>query len=112
MARKNKLYLVDRDGVVFKQVESHDPVDMPVITGSEVKHGNATHWLKTAFELLGSVEETDILPVASISEVHVEPRYGVTLYTIHDAVPIRMGFDDYHDKLTLLAHIQKDLRNI
>lgn len=107
------LFLLDADGVVFKEVERCDPVDFPVITGFSLGVDD-TGLLDQVLELFRRGDSIGVLSRDSISEVHIDDEVGFTLYTLHDAVRIQLGFNDCEEKLKLLAHIQKDLqgRNI
>ncbi len=104
------LFMVDKDAVVFKEVEKSDLINLPVITGFSLR-GKDASILNEVLELLRTGHASGVLPRDSISEVHVDKDYGFTLYTLQDAVPIKLGFADYHKKLMLLASIRKDLQN-
>lgn len=107
------LFLVDKDGVVFKEVGKNDPVDLPVITGLSLQEGENS-LLNEGLAFLRTARLTGDLGGEMISEVHVDGTHGITLYTLQKAIMITMGFADYREKLALLAEIQKDLhqRNI
>ena len=105
-----KLFFVDKEGVLFKEVEPNDNMDMPVITGlssSELR----PHILKNILDLLDTADQIGVLPKDMVSEVHIDSNYGLTLYTLQDATPIRLGFRDYRKKLNLLTRIREDLYN-
>lgn len=103
-----KLFLTDEDGIIFKEVDHGDPVDMPVITGLSLARGNLGA-VKQAIDLLMAGHSAGILPYDSISEIHIEENQVFSLYTVQDSLCIRLGFDDYKNKLALLARVQEDL---
>jgi len=103
-----KLFLVDEEGILFKEVEANDKVNMPIITGLSFSQQNSDR-LKRIIDLLKLADKEAVLPMEMVSEVHFDANYGITIYTLQDAIPIRMGFGDYGKKLALLATIQEDL---
>ena len=108
LVNHKKLFLVDKEGVLFKEVEPGDDIDMPVITGLSFSQPNSK-LIKKVLVLLETADKTGVLPKDRISEVHIDNNYGLTLYTVKKAIPIRIGFQSYREKLNLLASIQKDL---
>lgn len=110
LAHHKRLFLVDNEGVLFKEVEPGDDIDMPIITGLSFSKPN-THLIKEIFVLLDSAEETGALPKDMVSEVHVESNVGFIVYTLQRAMPIRISSRDYKRKLTLFARIREDLNN-
>lgn len=103
-----KLFLVDREGNLFKEVEPNDNTDLPVITGISFSELNA-QLIKEVLNLLDNADQVGILPKEEVSEVHFDKDYGLTFYTLKDAIPIRMGIGDFQEKLKLLASIKEDM---
>jgi cell division protein FtsQ len=110
LVNHKKLFLVDKEGILFKEVEPGDDIDMPVITGLSFSEPSSK-LIKKALALLEIADKTGVLPKDRISEIHIDNNYGFTLYTLKKAIPIRFGFQNYREKLSLLASIQKDLCN-
>jgi len=102
------MLLLDWEGVLFKAVDSDDPVDMPVIT-SETSIKDKPGMLKEVLAFFISGNESHVLPYESISEIHVDESDGFIVYTVREALCIRVGFGDYRGKLALLAQVQEDL---
>lgn len=103
-----KLFFLDKEGVLFKEVENKDHLDMPVITGLSFSEQNA-HIIKKVLSVMDTADKTGVLPSDVISEIHVDSNNGLTFYTLQDAIPIRIGIGDYREKLNLLSQIQEDL---
>ena len=110
LVNHKKLFLTDREGVLFKEVESNDTFDMPVITGLSFSEPNS-HLIKKVLTLLDTADQIGVLPKDMVSEIHIDKNYGITLYPLLEAASIRIGRGDYKEKLNLLASIKKDLYN-
>jgi len=110
MAYQEKLFLVDKEGVLFKEVAPGDNRDMPIITGLSPSQPN-TQLIKEAFILLDTAEQTGALAKNLISEVHLDGNDGFVIYTLEQAMPILLSSRDCKRKLELFARIQEDLHN-
>jgi cell division protein FtsQ len=110
LAHNKRLFLVDDEGVLFKEVDAGDDIDMPIITGVSFPKPNRRS-LKEVFVLLDTAEQTGALPRHMISEVHVDNPDGFIIYTLDEAMPIRITSQDYKRKLRLFARIKEDLHN-
>jgi len=105
-----KLFLLDNEGMLFKEVEPNDVTDMPVITGLSFSAENS-RLIKKVLNVLDTADATGVLKRDTISEIHLDDTYGITFYTLQEAIPIRIGFGDYQQKFALLAEILENLRN-
>lgn len=108
------LYYVDGQGEVFKLLDSDDSLDFPVITGigreEMLSDGDEVRRrLARAVALLGELEGRRYFNLEKVSEVHSDPRKGLTLYTYHGGVPVFMGKRDFGSKLTRLERIYKEI---
>jgi len=108
LVNHKKLFLVDDEGILFKEVEAKDKADMPIITGLSFSQANSDR-IKNIINLLKLADKEAVLPMEMVSEVNFDDQYGITIYTLQDAVPIRIGFGNYEEKLALLATVQEDL---
>jgi cell division protein FtsQ len=108
LASQEDLFLVDREGDLFKKVERQDNIDMPVITGLSLSEPN-TQRVKEILEFLETAEHMGIFPRDTVSEVHVDGDYGITLYTLTENTPIQMDLKNYSGKLALLRSLKEDL---
>jgi len=102
------LYLVDREGEVFKRVMPGDPMDLPVITGL-----SRDEWTERPIEaraklgeVLGALEiygESEIAKSLPVSELHFDQTEGLTLYLGDRGLAAKLGSGDLARKLERLA---------
>jgi cell division protein FtsQ len=108
LASQEGLFLVDREGDLFKKVERQDNIDMPVITGLSFSEPN-TQRVKEILDFLETAEHMGVFPTRTVSEVHVDGDYGITLYMLTENIPIQMDLKNYSGKLALLRSLKEDL---
>jgi cell division protein FtsQ len=103
IARLQQLHYVDDQGHILGALRDADSTDFPFITGLEEENaGNfAPVALQRAALVLRRCAETGWLE--SVSEIHVERRRGVTLFPLHTAVPIILGWGNWEEKLERAA---------
>ena len=104
------LYLVDARGRVFKRAAPGDGVDLPVVTGISRedyvdRRGEVAPLLAAALALLGEWSLRGLDRRMSVSEIHVDPDYGTTLYVGEGATEIRLGTGDLPEKLSRHARV-------
>jgi cell division protein FtsQ len=114
------LYLVDEKGAIFKKAEGEellgqDRVVLPILTGirrEEVMENSqaVAPLISQALAFMGSAEREGI-PRSSISEIHLDPVLGLTVFSTPDAVQIEMGFHPFETKCRRLCAIVEDLTN-
>jgi cell division protein FtsQ len=112
----DELYLVDRNGEIFKKAEPKENLDFPIMTGlslQEWKQGDsqALRLLHQGLELLDLLQGRKVFTAQDVSEIHLSKKKGLTLYTLEGGIPIRFGTGDYGDKLNRLEKVLPDLRN-
>jgi cell division protein FtsQ len=105
-----QLLLVGQDASVLKVLEPGDPVDVPVITGAdEGRWSRDVHYRATLLEnavlLLHEYREAGLWAAERVSEIHVEPDLGLSLYVGQDATAVRLGKAPYAKKLRRLRGI-------
>jgi cell division protein FtsQ len=110
-----QLMLVGQDASVLKTLEPGDPVDVPVITGtSEERWNRDVHYraslLESAVMLLHEYREAGLWAAEKVSEIHVEPDLGLSLYVGDDATAVRLGKAPYAKKLRRLRGIFSQLQ--
>ncbi len=110
------LYLVDRNGEIFKKAELREKLDLPILTGLSLpewrqRDPKAIELIQQALELLRLLEGRKVFSLREVSEIHLSKKNGLTLYTLDHGVPIRLGTGEYEDKLTRLEKVLPDLRN-
>lgn len=109
------LYLVDRNGEIFKKIEPGDRVNFPVLTG--LKHREvmerdqqAVGLILQALELLDLLGKHKILTPQDVSEVALSRKSGLTLFTLKGGMPIRLGSGGFAEKLDRLEKVLPDLQ--
>ena len=106
-----ELYYVDRQGTLFKPLSPGDPHNFPVITGLTPEHlqlpeGSLAPLVAQAFQLLEVLKEAPPpLNLENVSEIHVDPERGFTLYANGLGAALDLGFKDYSEKLQKFAQI-------
>ncbi|KPK87668.1 MAG: hypothetical protein AMJ94_16595 [Deltaproteobacteria bacterium SM23_61] len=112
----DELYLMDSKGEIFKKADLKEKMDFPVLTGLNLaewkrKEPWAMELLQEAVELLEEMEGRKIFTPREVSEIHLSKKRGLTLYTLKEGVPIRLGWGGYGEKLNRLEKVLPDLRN-
>jgi cell division protein FtsQ len=112
----DELYLMDRNGEIFKKAAPKENLNFPVMTGlslQEWKQGNsqALRLLHQGLELLDLLQGRKAFTARDVSEIHLSKKDGLTLYLLEGGIPIRFGTGDYEDKLNRLEKVLPDLRN-
>lgn len=110
LKKDDAFFLLDQDGSAFKELGQTDDADLPVINGwSGSPRGTAGLSLGKILDLMGVYAgETDLAPLGSLSEVHLNEVLGVTIFTDR-GISLFLGFDDYAVKLTRLKQVWQDL---
>ncbi|NWF57458.1 MAG: FtsQ-type POTRA domain-containing protein [Syntrophaceae bacterium] len=111
----DELYLMDRNGEVFKKADFKERMDLPILTGVtpqewKEKDPRTLELLRQALELLEHLEGRKVFSLRDVSEVHLGRKMELTLYTLREGIPIRLGSGDYADKLNRLEKVLPDLR--
>jgi cell division protein FtsQ len=109
------LYLVDDEANVFKRAAAGDGLDLPVVTGLSradyVQRRAATEpLLAGALALARAWREDGRDAKARLSEIHVDPGDGTTLYVGEDGTQVRLGTGDLPAKLSRLDQVLSTLR--
>jgi len=102
------LYLVDREGEVFKRVMPGDPMDLPVITGLSRDEWTerpieARAKLGEVLDALGIYGESEIARSLPIAELHFDETEGLTLYLGDRGLAAKLGSGDLERKFERLA---------
>ncbi len=93
--KAGKLYYVDREGVVFDTINKEAGCDFPLITGpNRVSEIHAySPLIKEAISLINTKTNT------LISELHLNLNRGLTLITLNEAIPVKLGFTDITSRM-------------
>ncbi|HHL40254.1 MAG TPA: FtsQ-type POTRA domain-containing protein [Deltaproteobacteria bacterium] len=112
VVRLDDLYVMDADGVVFKRAEPGDGLDLPVVTGlgALARRGGdgvgSDPGLETELiDLLDLLRRRKGFNADAVSEIHVDPVYGFTIFTLDDGVRIELGRGGHGRKLGLLDRV-------
>lgn len=108
------LYYLDTNGEPFKPLTVGDNLDFPVITGiSEEELASdqtgSRQALKSACDLLLALQQHGSFILADVSEIHYDKGRGFILYTSSSNLPIRIGSDEFDNKLQRFARIYQSL---
>jgi cell division protein FtsQ len=106
MVALGKLYYVDADGVVFKEVGAGESINFPLLTGfrpEELSSSNPASRKRIQDAVrLGELMARDS---HTLSEIHFDAPDRLVLYTTAYPVALHMGWGDWDNKLTRLDHV-------
>ena len=108
------LYLVSRQGAVFKRLGVDDPVDLPVITGiaSEQFYDDfdyRTAILLQSMALLQDYAGAGLAEREPVSEIHFEGANGIELFVGDDGMNVRLGNGQHRQKLRRFRQVLERL---
>jgi len=109
-----ELYYIDSKGMIFSRVGDGDGFNYPFLTGLkrpslEKDSEEAQRLITKALELLLTGARETAPPLGDISEIQMDPTYGIRYFTKADGVKINVGWDHYEEKLKRLSLIWSDL---
>jgi cell division protein FtsQ len=110
-----ELYYIDTKGEIFTPVGDRDEYNYPYVTGLtrrvlEKDPVEAKRLITKALELLRIVSQEKVPPLEEISEIHMEKAFGIHCFTKAEGVEVKMGWEDFEEKLKRLPLIWSDLR--
>jgi cell division protein FtsQ len=110
------LYLLTPAGEPFKQVESGDPVDLPVVTGIEPAElgrdrARAVERLGTAVQVLRHYERIPMSQAFPAQEVHLTDGGDVVLTVGKQGVTLHLGKGPWRKKLLMASQVETALRH-
>jgi len=110
-----ELYYIDTKGEIFSPVGDRDEYNYPYLTGLsrrvlEKDPAEAKRLITKALEILRIAGQEKPPPLDEISEIHMEKVYGIDCVTKAEGVEVKMGWDDFGEKLRRLSLIWADLR--
>lgn len=111
IARLERLYYVDRRGVLIAALGPDDSRDMPIITGLDRGYGRRSVRvaLPRVAALLRRYEGGSWL--GRISEVHVDEEGGATVFPMAMRATIRLGWGGWYSKLALGERVVRARRS-
>lgn len=107
--RGGGFYLLDIEGVPFKQLQDGDETDLPVLSGYYSEGKTDTNLLNKSLELLTHLSNLQKFPAISrVSEIHSHDVFGLSLFT-DSGLCLKLGFDNYENKFQRLVPVMEDL---
>lgn len=97
------VYLIDQEGEVFKKAQEGDQLDLPFLTGfSKADLENYPQlmrsYLDRSLSFLQFVNEQEFFKKHEIAEVHFDPVFGFTVFTLNEGLEIFFGREGYVKK--------------
>jgi cell division protein FtsQ len=83
------MYLVSREGKIFKKVGPEDPKDFPILTG--LTQEEIPERLPRLMAFVKSLETSDLFNALGISEAHWDAKAGLTLFTKEPCIQLNLG---------------------
>jgi len=110
-----ELYYIDTKGVIFSPVGDRDKFNYPFLTGLtrqslEKDPLEAKRLIMKALEFLKIVNKEKAFPPEEISEIHMEKAFGLQYFTKTEGIEVRMGWENFGEKLRRLSIIWSDLQ--
>ncbi len=101
-----KLYYVDSDGIVFKEVGRGEKVHFPLLTGFKPEDlANGSAGLRNRIQDAVRVGELMAQDSHMLSEIHFEAPDRLVVYTTAYPVAMRLGWGDWEGKLQRLDRV-------
>ncbi|RLC28179.1 MAG: hypothetical protein DRH56_00570 [Deltaproteobacteria bacterium] len=107
----DRLYYMNRQGEIFKEVAREDETDFPVVTGIARDRPESGAELRRAARILRTIAtERGVWSVGGLSEIHAGPDGGISLY--FEGIPARIAFRvcDLASKMEGLKKVVEHLR--
>ena len=101
-----KLYFIDADGVIFKEVDSGENIKYPMLTGvyaEALLHGDPA----ARSRIRDAIRLSDLMAQRShmLSEIHFEAADRLVVYPTKFAVAWRLGWGDWEEKIARLDRL-------
>src|SRR5690349_15715642 len=101
-----KLYYVDADGVLFKEVGANENVQYPLLTGFRAEDLSAPN-PAVRRRIKDAIRLGDLMARRShsLSEIHFDAPDRLVVYTTDFPVPLRMGWGNWDDKMERMERL-------
>lgn len=102
LVKLDAMYVMDSSGVIFKRFASGDGLDLPVVTGltAEALGGDDPKGIqKGLIRLISILSGRSGFNISNVSEINVDPSFGLSVYTLEDGVRLEVGLDGFEEKL-------------
>lgn len=107
LVKMDGLYVMDESGVVFKRLEGEDSLDLPIVTGIREDVLSEEELQASLLELIQVLRTRKGFGIDDVSEIHVDPVYGFTVYTLEDGVMLSLGKGTFEEKLLAFERIKR-----
>lgn len=101
-----KLYYVDSDGLLFKEIGAEEKTSFPLLTGLQADQltagGPALRRRVQEAVRLGELMNRDSRP---LSEIHFAGPEQVVIYMVKHPIALRMGWGDWQNKIERLDRV-------
>lgn len=107
----NHRFLIDRSGTIFKEWDTDDPADLPVIVGLgipdlKVGDGPFSRPFGAIMAVLKLGRKADsTIPIHQINRIEVDRDIGLTIHMKNQTGAIHLGYHDYPGKYKLLEKV-------
>ncbi|PLX92060.1 MAG: hypothetical protein C0620_09710 [Desulfuromonas sp.] len=108
------LFYVDHSGEIFKVLRAGDPLNYPLVSGldrqqllDEPQHSRQQ--LQQVATLIDLLAQRQVFNLQELSQIRIDQKEGLILYTRLYGVPIKIGHDMFADKLDRLEKIYPEL---
>jgi len=109
----DRMYLMDKQGVIFKDVKADDNIDLPVVTGlSRGDFGNR-EYLERVSSLIDDIQglNAPLLSAKELSEINVGTDGDLSIYFNRLPLKVFIGKNDFDRKIDSLRDIIKHLED-
>jgi cell division protein FtsQ len=110
------LYLVTRQGELFKKYEPGDPYDLPVVSGIRAEdvaqdRAGAVALIRRALDVVTDYEHTAAAKTHAVQEAHLEDDGGIVLVVGKDATALHLGRGPYRQSLEQASRVLFELQS-
>ena len=101
-----KLYYIDADGVIFKEVKAGDKINYPMLTGLTTEQlTSPDRTTRKRIQEAMRLGELMAQRAHVLSEIHFDQPGRLVVYPAHQPMALRMGWGDWEDKLARLDRL-------
>lgn len=116
VALGSDLYLVTRQGELFKKYEAGDPYDLPIASGIRDEdvaqdRAGAVALIRRALDLVTDYEHTAAAKTHAVQEAHLEDDGGIVLVVGKDATALHLGRGPYRQSLEQASRVLSELQS-
>jgi cell division protein FtsQ len=114
IVQMGELYYIDENGVIFCRAGDGDGYNYPFLTGLgrqalEKDSEESKQLIAKALEVLLALEQEKRVPLKEVSEVYIEKISGIYCISKAEGLEVKMGWDDFREKVRRLSLIWTDL---